>query len=252
MSSIFGTPESQLVSAIEYGNLDKVKQLIAKNPKLVNGVINEDGDTALLRACYNNDTNIINALIKAGADVNLANKKDGDTPLMSVYGVESVNALIKAGADVNLANKKNRNTPLIKNSAYENRLDTVNTLIQAGADLEAENKYGYTALITASQGYYVKPFSFEKPTPKIEIVNALIQGGANVNTKTSTGNTALKTAENIYSIDSSKGEIVDVLKKAGAKSMKKKVFTGGRKHRTKKRKHRSKRKTRTVLRVARQ
>jgi ankyrin repeat protein len=248
LSSIFGTPESQLVSAIANGNLDKVKQLIAKNPNLVNAKLNKDGDTALSIACDKDNLNIVNVLIKAGADVN-ATDNDGETVLMRVSNVKIVNALIKAGADVN-ATDNDGNTAVIKNSDSKYTLDIINTLIQAGADLEAENKYGNTALITACQGYYYKESSISD-SPRIETVKVLIQGGANVNTKTSTGNTALKTAQELSNKYSSAEEIVNILIKAGAKPVKKKViqitklFRGGRRNKTRKHVKGSKRKTRT-------
>ncbi len=208
MSSIFGTPESQLVTAIENRNVDKVKQLIAKNPKLLNGAINEDGDTALITACYGGNLNILNALINAGADVNMANKENGYTPLLISFDLDTVNALINAGADVNLANKESGTTPLIL-ACSRISIKVVAALINAGADLNAMDKNGNTALLISERALGESRF--------------------------------LKNEEKQKRAQ----RLINILKQAGAKPTKKEVMAGGRRNKTRKHVKGSKRKTRT-------
>ena len=74
----------------------------------------EDGDTPLHWAAFNESPEVVATLIKAGADVN-ARDEGGHTPLYMAVGPnqshEVVTTLIKAGADVNAKNEEG-DTPL--------------------------------------------------------------------------------------------------------------------------------------------
>ena len=111
------------------------------------------------------------------ADVNTRDQF-GSTALMYAaqrgeFGV--VNALIKAGANVNARTERNGMTALIA-AAQGGHLDVVNALIKAGADVNAKGTYGYTALAWAQHG------KSREPMPKrrdfVDIVNALKAAGA--------------------------------------------------------------------------
>src|SRR5207302_10918021 len=71
-----------------------------------------DGCTALMNAAGNGDTPAVNALLKSGASVNLADN-DGETALMkaaaSSCNEETVRALLSAGADLTAKDHKGRN-----------------------------------------------------------------------------------------------------------------------------------------------
>jgi ankyrin repeat protein len=154
----------------------------------------------LLNAAQNGDEGVVTALIKAGADVNVA-KYDGWTALMlgSNNGHEGVvTALIAAKADLE-AKDNNGWTPLIFASRFGKK-GVVTQLIAAKANLEAEDKYGQTALMCASsQG-------------KEGVVTALIAARANIDAKDNDGWTALMKG----SLNGHKG-VVNLLKAAGAK-----------------------------------
>ena len=77
---------------------------------------------------------IVNALLKAGADINVRNKY-GSTPLHWADNDLVVDALLKAGADISSRNK-NGQTPLhtVGNLGDE---DAFFALIKAGADVNA-------------------------------------------------------------------------------------------------------------------
>jgi len=69
-----------LIALIKAGNLNHMQLLIDHNPSLINAT-NKDGYTLLHQAAHHGQLNIVNALIKAGADVN-ASSPSGSTALM--------------------------------------------------------------------------------------------------------------------------------------------------------------------------
>ena len=92
------------------------------------------------------DTDIIDALIMAGADVNLKSKEGKQTPLhyaaqKSTYSV--MKALIDAGADIN-AKDAEGNTPLMY-LAKRSWMENIEWMIDDGADPAIKNKRGKTA-----------------------------------------------------------------------------------------------------------
>ena len=89
--------------------------------------------------------------LEIGINPNTRDKKDGSTLLMvaAYYGnFYAVNALIKAGADVDAKNNQG-NTALIF-AAQEVRLRVMEALIKGGAEVNLTNNDGYTALMLAS------------------------------------------------------------------------------------------------------
>jgi ankyrin repeat protein len=84
--------------------LSKLSVLIKEGRPLNERSHTKFGWTPLIAAIYQNNTNVVELLIKAGADVNVADK-DGTTPLMWAIGkgdqgVGLVRTLINHGADV--------------------------------------------------------------------------------------------------------------------------------------------------------
>jgi ankyrin repeat protein len=122
---------------------------------------------------------LINMLIKAGAQVDLADTY-GTTALMlaALSGeIDTVRALIKAFAKVNQASTYGM-TALMRAAQY-GHTPTVQALIDAGANVNQADTEGVTALILAAQNDY---------TPTVQ---ALIDAGANINQADTNGETAL-------------------------------------------------------------
>ena len=113
----------------------------------VNAKDNEYGNSALMLAAWKGHTEIVNALIKARAEVN-AKDKDGRTALMCAAEngrTETVNALIEAGADDLTDNEGRTALILAAESEYSNP-ETVNALIDAGSYVKQKDNSGKTAL----------------------------------------------------------------------------------------------------------
>jgi ankyrin repeat protein len=96
-ASTAGLESIQLIQAAGNGNLDRVQSLLATKANL-----NFDRGAAIGNAAAAGHTQIVQLLIRAGANVNLRDKL-GFTPISSAaylgYG-EIVNLLIEAGADI--------------------------------------------------------------------------------------------------------------------------------------------------------
>jgi len=83
-----------LLAAARNGHLNKIRELIEKQHYPVD-ILGEDGFTALHVACQNQKANVIEYLVKAGADV-FAKNAAGETPYSLVKEYEKQNA----GSDV--------------------------------------------------------------------------------------------------------------------------------------------------------
>ncbi|XP_062600897.1 serine/threonine-protein phosphatase 6 regulatory ankyrin repeat subunit A-like [Saccostrea cucullata] len=160
--------------------------------------------TALTAACYNGKMSIVKALLEAGADVNLKDKRS--TPLIEAclgWNIDVVKVLINAGADVNLQGKSL--TPLTAACRYE-RILVVKELVKSGADVNLQD--GEDSPLTAACNYSYLRCSEEQDdvdvlngsnTPLADIYNEkhvivlkeLLEAGANVNIQDWKGRTPL-------------------------------------------------------------
>lgn len=134
-----------LHEAVNSGESEAVDYLISKDEINVNEA-GAFGWTPLLLASAHGYVEIIDRLLEAGANPEIANVK-GMTPLLyaSRYGnLEVCSSLLDYGADVNAQNVTG-NTPLIYASCDGN-LELVNKLLDAGAKTDLKTLSGETAL----------------------------------------------------------------------------------------------------------
>lgn len=97
------------------GTAEKAKEFLANKTFEIN-VKDEDGRTALHRACIAGNLEVIDVLLANKANVNIAEEQKGQTPLhfaVIFNHAEVVKKLLEAGADKSVADKKSR-TPLQK------------------------------------------------------------------------------------------------------------------------------------------
>ncbi len=118
-------------------NPDIARKSDGTTPLLI--ITGADGEHALTAA---EALPIMNALIKAGANVNHADN-EGKTPLMLAQTAEETNVLLKAGANINQADKQGKTALMY--AAERGDIETVKHLIKAGADALLTDKSGYTA-----------------------------------------------------------------------------------------------------------
>ena len=114
---------------------------------------NSAGLTPLMGASQQvGNTEVIEMLIRAGAQVERSNPRDGATAIL--YAAErgdadAAQALLKAGANVDAA-KSDGGTALMA-ASHQGRLDVVRALISAQPALDKQNDEGATALMGAAQ-----------------------------------------------------------------------------------------------------
>jgi hypothetical protein len=199
----------KLLIAAKDGNLDVVKNLTKfRLLGRLSDVNFKDGDgwTPLMHASRNGYLDIVENLIRSGADVN-AKDSYGFTALLLAINktlnrsnlFKIVEALIKAGADVNslcdIGDYTDRDyiNPLYK--ALEiNDISIIKSLVRAGADINHQYYWGSTVLMFATRENNLK------------LVEILIELGANVSIKNNFGNKAVDFTES--------KEIIEKLKKS--------------------------------------
>ena len=139
--------ELDVFEAAATGQTERASSLIGKDPSLLNAY-SSDGFTPLGFAVFFGQSELVKALLKAGADVNAASRESMKvTPLASAAAAKQTDIarlLIEHGANVN-ARAASGHIPLHEASANGN-VELVKLLIEKGADVNAKTDDGKTPL----------------------------------------------------------------------------------------------------------
>jgi TolB-like protein len=147
-------------------------------------------EETLIEASINGQTKMVKTLIKAGANVNAADKYGNTALFYAVINFKTnkmeaqtdmIKTLIDAGADVNFTDIYGE--PLLMHAVQNCQKEAVKELIAAKADVNAKDKNGYTALIDAA--------AYNGVQKNIDIVKALIAAKPDINAANNDGDTAL-------------------------------------------------------------
>jgi len=142
--------DSRLADAAMQGDKDGVRSLLKQKADV--NTAQGDGSTALLWAAYNDDLEMVQTLLAAGANVKAATREGAITPLFMACtngNAAMIAALLKAGADAKSV-KANGTTALMM-AAASGSVEAVKVLLDHGADVNAkESAYGQTALMFAA------------------------------------------------------------------------------------------------------
>lgn len=149
------TPAWELAKAVQDGNCSKIKEIVRKDPKLINYQDSVYGSTLLMLTIKNNHFKSFKTLIEEGADVNIHDTFSGTSAVIVASEYSSVRfaeLLLSHGADVNdveIGARKTGNwtrfTPLIA-ASYSDNFSMVKYLISKGADINYQNEFHQSAL----------------------------------------------------------------------------------------------------------
>jgi ankyrin repeat protein len=192
--------------------------LLARSPTLLNAR-GRDGETALYFAAALNFACVVDVLLSAGADPNIATNS-GRTPLMDTPDVSIARRLLDGGAHVN-ARALGGETALTLAAVSDSGPALVALLLERGAEVDASDNRGYNALMLAACKDHVGSMSLLLQAPGVPAgwvdtqdhrgetalitasrdgataaVGALIAAGADVHLVDNAGHTALHVAHN--------------------------------------------------------
>ena len=168
--------DHELFSSIEAGDVDRVRQLLGRDPSLASAR-NEAGLSAVLAARYRGQHEMVSALLDAGPDLDvfdaaavgavdrltqlldrepaLANAyaSDGFLPLglAAFFGQPAaVQLLLQRGADVGATARNPMRVQALHAAVAGRNRDAVGLLLEAGADPNVHQHGGWTPLMAAA------------------------------------------------------------------------------------------------------
>jgi len=148
-------PDLDMREAATVGDADRIRELGARDPGLVNA-FGDDGFHPLGLAAFFKRPEAVRALLDLGADPHLATRPAGFTPLHSAVAddtgqaaKEIVRMLLDAGADPN-ARSATDGTPL-HTAAFTGDMIVVRLLLAAGGSPVVEDNKGRTPLDLARE-----------------------------------------------------------------------------------------------------
>lgn len=132
---------SDFYDAAVYGEMDKVKAMLKKNPSLVN-VKGKWGFAALHGVAGEDQLEMLKFLISKGAKVDIQND-EGISPLHLAALPKAVQILVNNKAKINILDIRG-NTPLHTHAAHFEGYDCMKALLELGAKPNLKNKQGET------------------------------------------------------------------------------------------------------------
>ena len=170
-----------IYSAIEEGNLEKVREYLENDPGLINQK-NQGLLTPLNLAAEKNQPEIAAFLLEKGADPAIGDRENSlPIHLAAVSGsIPVVDLLLEKGVDVD-SRDINQMTPLLF-AVSRSQLEMANHLIQQGANVKAENISGMGVMHYAAY------------SGNADLIKMLLERGGQVNARTADGITPLHMA----------------------------------------------------------
>ena len=140
------TTSAALMSAVKKNDAATVTRLISQGADV--NELDANGDPPLIQAAYLGHTEIVDLLLKAGADVTVVDPGMRATALhAAAYAgrTEAARLLVQYGIAINQQGPYNGYTAL-HDAIWQNNVDVARLLIEAGANLSLRSQQGETAL----------------------------------------------------------------------------------------------------------
>ena len=190
--------QGRLIDAVRANDAGAVRTILDSRADA--NAVQPDGTTALHWAVERDAIEIVQLLIRAGANVKATNRY-GATPLWlaSLNGnAATIGVLLEAGADPSAASDEGETALMV--AARTGKVDAVNLLLARGADPNVKEQWrGQTALMwAAAEGY-------------APVIETLVARGADVSARSNGGFTAI-----LFAAREGRIAAVDALIKAGA------------------------------------
>jgi ankyrin repeat protein len=223
-ATVLAQDGSAFIAAVTGGEVSRVKEMLARNSKLVRAV-DKDGASAILKAIYYGRKEVLDVLLATGVELDVfeasalgrtdrvmsliakepslvnALAPDGFYPLgLAVFfkHPDTAEALVKAGADVNASARNKLKVAPLHAAAAAQQLGLARLLIERGADVNARQQEDFTPLHEVAI------------TGQIEFASLLLDRGADINVRSAKGKTALT-----YALEAGKEEMVKLLQSRG-------------------------------------
>lgn len=199
---------TEMIEAVQTGNTQKLRKLLADNPALA-ASRDATGVSALMHAVYRRQTACIALLCEAGLNLDifeaasvgaldsLANLIAADPSLVKVYSADGFTALhfaayfgqpaagrflLDHGANSSAVAKNPTTVMPLHSAVSSGNVEMIRDLLQHGAPVNARQQHGWTPLHAAAQN------------GNLEIIEILLQSGADPRIKNEEGVTALDLA----------------------------------------------------------
>lgn len=170
----------KLIDAVESKDYEAVKKYIDKGEKV--NKASKDGQFALWTAVWNHDTQMVELLLKNGANPKQKFKgKEAEIACLEISAQEGLfeitQLLVNAGADIDERSFRGH-TPL-RIATRNGRIELVRYFLSRGCEVDTKGDDGATPLeAAASKGH-------------LEIVELLVEKGANINVQDKEGDSPL-------------------------------------------------------------
>ena len=174
-----------MMEAVRSGDIETVTSLLEGTD--INMQNEEDGMTALISASINGKRDIVELLLKAGADPNIKDAL-GQTALMGAQGNIDILRLLLLDKGVNPNIQDRRGNTALMIATVQRNTDVVKLLLDKGVDPNIVDTDGKTALIISAA---TVPFSRQENDDNLKNVRLLLDKGADPNIVDNDGKTAL-------------------------------------------------------------
>ena len=139
-----GYSQSDIFDASRRGQLDQVNKIYSQDPNVIN-LINAEGYSPLILACYHGNEEVVKFLINKVDNINRTSNYG--TPLMAAVvkgDIKIIEMLLSKNADTTIADV-NGTTAMHYAVMFKN-YEAVKLLIEANADLKIKDNRGQSAL----------------------------------------------------------------------------------------------------------